>query len=226
MRCDDITEGGPPGYVGLVKQDEYTFGDMKLIIESWPDYRIGSIAWPSAMLLARALAEGAEFLPAVKGMQVAELGAGPGLPALVCGRLGAAGVAITDRAELVPLIERNIELNDVGGNCRGEALDWVLAFESALGAAKRAAAGAEKFDVLLAADVVYFEEQEPLIEALSFLMVPEHTVLVLAYRERTDADRRYLNERILPSLLDAKRYDYSAGEAGSCEIYIGKRRSS
>jgi len=204
MRCDDITEGGLPGYVGLVKRDEFRFKDLTIRIETWPDYRIGSIAWPSGMLLARALAEGFGGLPQIVGRHVAELGAGPGLPGLACGHLGAAGVALTDRVELVPLMERNIELNGLSSNCRAEPLDWPLAWESPLSAASRAASGAAPLDVVVAADVVYFEEQDPLIEALSALLVPEHTVLVLAYRQRTDADRAYPQRQ---DLADARRHE-------------------
>jgi len=222
FRSDDIIEGGLPGYVGLVRQDDFEFKTMTLKLETWPDYRIGSTAWPSGMLLARALAEGEAFLPDVKGKHIAELGAGPGLPALAAGKLGAATSVLTDRLELIPLMDRNIELNEVTGVCSAQALDWPIALQSPLSHVKRKAAGETPLDIVLAADVVYFEEQDPLMEALKALLAPEHTLLVLAYRERTKADRAYLDGRILP-MLDYTRTDYTA-EQGMTEVYIGRRR--
>lgn len=75
-------------------------------------------------------------------------------------------------------------------------------------------------DFLLAADVIYFEEQDPLVNALQELLSPE-TLLLLAYRERTPADRQYLEEVILPK-LEAERIDYRT-ERGCCEIYMGRK---
>lgn len=220
MMVTDVSQGGLPGYAGLVDQAKLDLGPMQLRMETWPDYRIGSIVWPSGILLARALAEGLPSLPSVQGRHIAEIGAGPGIPGLVCGKLGAASVAITDRLELVPLIEQNIKLNSVESACQALELDWEFAMNSPLARTKRGTA--PPLDLLLAADVIYFEEQDPLIDALRNLMVPGHTELVLAYRERTPADRMYLNERILPC-LDAPRFVcYEAPAHGSTEIYIGR----
>ena len=74
--------------------------------------------------------------------------------------------------------------------------------------------------MLLAADVIYFEEQDPLVQALDELMSSE-TLLLLAYKERTVADRQYLEEVILPH-LEVERMDYRS-ERGVCEIYMGRR---
>eukprot|EP00929_Paragymnodinium_shiwhaense_P049150 TRINITY_DN24807_c0_g1_i1.p1 TRINITY_DN24807_c0_g1~~TRINITY_DN24807_c0_g1_i1.p1 ORF type:complete len:251 (+),score=37.20 TRINITY_DN24807_c0_g1_i1:75-827(+) len=228
-----------PVYRGAVKRKEVDFGtDVgRLLVETWPDGGIGGSLWPSGMLLGRALAEVAaatsaagqcgarrkmlEALPVVKDLQVAELGAGPGVPGLVAGRLGARCVAITDREDLVPLISQNISLNGLDGVCSAEPLDWPHARTSPLAASKRVEG---PLDVVLAADVVYFEEQDPLIDAFEALMKPRHTTLVLAYRERTDADRRYLEDCILPKLHEPTRIDYSWEENGSCEIYVGTLR--
>mmetsp|Transcript_73330 Transcript_73330/g.132043 ORF Transcript_73330/g.132043 Transcript_73330/m.132043 type:complete len:217 (+) Transcript_73330:96-746(+) len=215
-----------PGYVGLVDREYLTFGPLTLHIETWPDYRIGASHWPSGRLLARALAEGAlpEVLPAVAGLKVAELGAGPGLPGLVCAKLGAASVVLTDLIELLPLMDKNLLLNDLCSNCHSETLDWLAAESSALAFANRQAEG--PLDILLAADVVYVEEQEPLMGALLALMAPGHTTLVLAYKNRNAGDREYLNSRILPRLVDVKFAEFSTPEDGLTEIYVGKFKPS
>lgn len=220
MKVTDPFQGGLPGYVGLVNQMEIDLGPMQVHLETWPDYRIGSILWPSGMLLARALAEGLSTLPSVGGRRIAEIGAGPGIPGLVCGKLGASSVTITDRMELVPLIKQNIKLNGVEETCQALSLDWTLAMNSPLATANRG--DAAPLDLVLAADVVYFEEQDPLIDALKALMLPGHTELVLAYRQRTLADRMYLDERILPRLDAPRLVRYETAEHGATEIYIGK----
>lgn len=197
---DPSDDGGMPGYIGLVKQESMAFGRTSLQVETWPDYRIGSMHWPSGRLLARAIGEGAwrDVLPSFAGCSVAELGAGPGLPGLVCARLGARSVTLTDLVELIPLIDKNIELNGLQSVCAAETLDWMDAGRSPLAASNRGTEG--PLDILLAADVVYVEEQEPLLGAMVALMAPGHTQLVLAYINRSPADRTYLNTRILPRL--------------------------
>jgi len=217
-------EGARPDDVGVVKEQHVALGRMTFRLETWPDFRIGGSVWPSGMLLAHALADGFADLPKMRGLRVAELGAGPGLPGLVCGRLGAAEVALTDRADLVPLMSQNIHINELGSSCRAEALDWPHAASSPLAADARVKAGLPPLDVVLAADVVYFEEQDPLVEAMVALMAP-HTVLVLAYKERTAADRMYLNKVILPK-LECTRMDFAVTNHGACEIYIGKLRET
>lgn len=224
MLTTDVTEGGLPNYVGLINQDEMSFGSVQLRMETWPNYRIGSSIWPSGALLGKALAEGLPGLPEVRGKHVAELGAGPGIPGLVSAKLGAASVTMTDLVELVPLMRKNIELNGLEGNCFADTLDWTMSSDSPLSVSNRGKAGEGPLDVVLGADIVYFEEQEPLMDAIDALMAPRHTILVLAYKERTGADRAYLNERILPRLEEVTRTDYEAGDVGQCEIYVGRMR--
>eukprot|EP00929_Paragymnodinium_shiwhaense_P006785 TRINITY_DN110744_c0_g1_i1.p1 TRINITY_DN110744_c0_g1~~TRINITY_DN110744_c0_g1_i1.p1 ORF type:complete len:277 (-),score=54.84 TRINITY_DN110744_c0_g1_i1:8-838(-) len=219
-------EGGLPQYVGLVERETMHFGPLVLEVETWPDYRIGSMHWPSGRLLARILAEGAlpDVMPPLAGRRIAELGAGPGLPSLVCGKLGAKSVTLTDLVELVPLMEKNIRLNALDASCSADTLDWLKADKSSLAAANcRDTDG--PLDIVLAADVVYVEEQEPLMGALLALMEPMHTWLVLAYLNRNPGDREYLNTRILPRLDSVRSAVYSTAEDGATEIYVGRLRS-
>eukprot|EP00419_Tripos_fusus_P049274 CAMPEP_0172820286 /NCGR_PEP_ID=MMETSP1075-20121228/15160_1 /TAXON_ID=2916 /ORGANISM="Ceratium fusus, Strain PA161109" /LENGTH=228 /DNA_ID=CAMNT_0013660929 /DNA_START=139 /DNA_END=825 /DNA_ORIENTATION=+ len=226
MVTNDVTEGGMPGYSGLVKNETIGFGQITLQIETWPDYRIGASHWPSGRLLAKALAESAfpGLLPEIEGRTVLELGAGPGLPSMVCGKLGAASVVLTDLVELLPLMNRNLELNGLLNTCRVDVLDWDGAAASPHSVASRHRSGDAALDILLAADVVYIEEQEPLIEALVALMKPGHTQLVLAYKNRNPGDRRYLQERILPRLDGVRFAEFSTPEDGRTELYVGHLR--
>lgn len=233
----DEPDAGLPGYCGIVTEDIFEFGALSLKIEAWPNFRIGGSLWPSGLLLAHALVEASgkgnqivdatgklAELPMVKGRRCAEIGAGIGLPGLIAAKLGTASMVVTDRSELVPLLERNIQLNDLSDNCTAEALDWSVVESSTLFSAA-GQGSATPLDVILAADVIYYEEQDPLAQALQALMTPGHTELVLAYRERTPADRGYLQDRLLPRLDNARRVDFAAGVNGNCEIYIGRLRA-
>jgi len=235
MLTDDPFEGGLPGYVGAIKVESMVFGRVALQVETWPDYRIGSMHWPSGRLLAQAIGERAwpDVLPSCEGLSVAELGSGPGLPALVCAKLGARSVALTDLVELVPLMDKNVDLNGLRGVCTCETLDWLDAASSPLAAANRGAQG--PLDILLAADVVYVEEQEPLLGAMVALMAPGHTRLVLAYINRSPADRVYLNTRILPRLEDVRQcvlgtntdpdLERTSHYGKDIELYVGRLKS-
>lgn len=213
-------------YKGERVQQELTFGALRVKVENWPRFRIGTQTWPSALLLAEALALGHEALPSVRGATVAEIGAGPGVPGIVAAQLGASEVAITDMSQIVPLISRNIELNSVQATCSAKPLEWSAAEDSPLAAARRKATGLKPLNIVLAADVLYVEEQEPLVSAVEALLEPKDTIFILAYTQRTIADRAYLEQRILP-LLDCRRVDYSSSACNaSCEMYIGVLRPS
>ena len=98
--------------------------------------------WPAARALA-------EALPEVRGMRVAELGCGLGLPSLVAAARGA-HVTATDWAEdAIELLRANAARN--GLELDAEVRDWREPWE-------------ERFDLVLAADVLYERRNvEPLL---------------------------------------------------------------
>lgn len=83
----------------------------------------GDEVWPGAAALARALAPGGVLEGAVRRKRVLELGAGGGLPGLVCAASGAAHVVLSDLPEALPRLRRGIEANHVT-HCVVKALDW------------------------------------------------------------------------------------------------------
>ena len=101
--------------------------------------------WPAASALAAAL-------PDVTGLRVVELGCGLGLPSLVAAARGA-HVTATDWAEdAVELLRENAARNDLA--LRAEVRDWREPWP-------------ERFDVALAADVLYERRNvEPLFDRL------------------------------------------------------------
>jgi predicted nicotinamide N-methyase len=104
--------------------------------------------WPAASALA-------EALPDVRGLRVVELGCGLGVTSLVAAAKGA-DVTATDWApEAIELLRRNAERNGIA--LRAEVRDW-------------RAPWAERFDLALAADVLYEQRNvEPLLEQLRAL---------------------------------------------------------
>jgi predicted nicotinamide N-methyase len=101
--------------------------------------------WPAATALAAAL-------PEVAGLRVVELGCGLGLPSLVAAARGAEVTASDWAEDAVQLLRENASRN--GLEVRAEVRDWREPWP-------------ERFDVVLAADVLYERRNvEPLLERL------------------------------------------------------------
>ena len=61
----------------------------------------------------------------MKGAKVLELGCGPALVGIVCGKMGAASVVTTDHEDLVlGLAQQNVEQNDLSDIVKVEKLSW------------------------------------------------------------------------------------------------------
>lgn len=214
VNVEEKNDCGLPGYIGLVDTESIDVGlNAPLRIESWPQFRIGTSLWPCGALLARALASNHILLDKpIRNSRVCELGAGVGLPSLVCGKMGASDVCITDYDDIVPLIEKNIALNaPYAGVMTAKVLDWSNAEVSELANVP--------WDFVLAADVVYAEEQEPLLDAIRCVCHDE-TKFILAYRERSYADRQYLEERILVAFVSVIKENIAFDDDNKCEVYI------
>jgi predicted nicotinamide N-methyase len=127
--------------------------------------------WPAAIALA-------EHLPArsdVAGRTVLDLGCGPGLTGIVAAHLGGRVTFADVMPEALALAERNAEANGV----HGDLLELDLA---------KPAAG-RRFELLLAADLVYEEGRAgDLATAIGSLLEPGGTALVGdPFRPQADA---------------------------------------
>ncbi|HET7137038.1 MAG TPA: methyltransferase domain-containing protein [Gaiellaceae bacterium] len=101
--------------------------------------------WPAATALA-------EALPEVAGVHVVELGCGLGVPSLVAAAKGASVTAIDWSEDAIALLRENAARN--GLTLRAETRDWREPW-------------AERFDLALAADVLYERRNiEPVLERL------------------------------------------------------------
>jgi predicted nicotinamide N-methyase len=109
--------------------------------------------WPSAGLLAAVVAG----LPGLDGARVAELGCGLGLPALAAACAGADVVACDAFEEALALVRESARLT--GTRLRTLAVDLIAAPEALL--------AEPRFDVVVAADVLY---EPPLAGAMASLV--------------------------------------------------------
>jgi len=85
---------------------------------------------------------------------------------------------------MLPLMRRNIALNNLDHTVRAEVLDW--------GAPLPAAVLANLPDVVLAADCVYFEPAFPLLRATLLALIGEGTVCWFCFKKRRRADAGFL----------------------------------
>jgi predicted nicotinamide N-methyase len=174
----------------------------------------GDEVWPGAAALAQSLAPGGVFAGAVRGKRVLELGAGGGLPGLVCAAAGAASVVLSDLPEALPRLRRGVRQNNLA-NVVVKALDWrsgvchplfadygvegrVVAYlgdglpsVSRSWDAKRWL-DAKPFDVVICCDGVYRESlAAPLLTTLKRCCTPSHTIFYVANDERSHRQRRF-----------------------------------
>jgi len=138
-----------------------------------------SRVWPASAELALHVAG------VVRGKRVVELGAGAGLAGLASAVLGAARVVLTDLPENLPLLQRNAARN--GLDVVVAAFDWLT--PTTLG---------ERFDVVLAADCVFWPElMVPLLNAIEAVAAPDAVVLIAVTHRlgRTEAFFEQLRQR-------------------------------
>ncbi|KAG0589047.1 hypothetical protein M758_2G241000 [Ceratodon purpureus] len=182
----------------------------------------GTTVWDSSIVFVKYLEKNSkkgEFSRAkLHSKRVLELGAGCGLSGLGMALLGCE-VVVTDQAEVVPLLRRNMERNmarakysaleysHLGpiGSVEVAELDW--------GNQQQAEALNPPFDYIIGTDVVYKEHLlPPLLESVLALAGPK-TTLLLGYEFRDSGVKEKLQElfsqhfaikKITHSKMDAK----------------------
>ena len=154
-----------------------------------PDMEGGIVAlkvWPGSVSLARFLVDVRPDL--VRGKRVIELGCGVGLAGISVAKLCDPGsVVLTDRASVAPVVTGAIILNQVESIASFATFDWGCVEDL------------QKFNqqvntcpvgetVIIGSELVYAEEQEPLLNAIEAVVTG---TFVLAYTERSETDRMY-----------------------------------
>lgn len=130
--------------------------------------------WPSSLVLSAYLASRIM----TKDSRVIELGAGTGLPSIVCAMMGAKRVHITERANERALdnLKNVVELNQVQENCSVWPLTWGFLKEDVI----------PDVDVILGADVFYSgEDYDAVLTTVACLMLKNtKAVFLTAYQNR------------------------------------------
>ncbi|KAA1466003.1 hypothetical protein DENSPDRAFT_830731 [Dentipellis sp. KUC8613] len=153
---------------------------IKLVVDASPG--CGGIAWPAGEVLAAYLAR----RKSLAGTNVVELGSGTGLVGLVAAQLGAR-VWITDQAPLLPIMQRNIDFNNLSTTVIATELNWGSALPACM----------PRPQLILAADCVYFEPAFPLLVQTLSDLVPagspesEDPEILFCYKKRRKADKRF-----------------------------------
>ncbi|BFZ54367.1 Protein-lysine N-methyltransferase efm6 [Savitreella phatthalungensis] len=145
----------------------------------------GGLLWPAAERLASYLCQqGRKDASIFKGKRVLELGAGTGLVGIALLLAGlidqttGASYTASDLEAVLPLIQRNYEVNGVIGHVLG--LPWGTRPKS-------------EYDVVLLADCVYLESLfQPLLDTLLSVVPSSRVKCFLAIKYRRKADKRFI----------------------------------
>ncbi|KAI0079721.1 S-adenosyl-L-methionine-dependent methyltransferase [Panus rudis PR-1116 ss-1] len=187
LRDDDSADGIVPAqpksvHDELIQLSFPTLADglpnpltVKLAVDASPG--CGGIAWPAGEVLSSYVARRGSL----KRKRVLELGSGTGLVGLAAAILGAS-VWITDQAPLLEIMRRNVDMNNLGHSVKVMELNWGDPLPQDL----------PPFDLILAADCVYFEPAFPLlVKTLSDLADAGEPEILFCYKKRRKADKRF-----------------------------------
>ena len=169
-------------YTKMQRSKEVLFseGGIELLLKQGCVSRVEEVIWKVAILLSKHLVAIRE---SIKGKRVVELGSGIGLVGIVAAALGATESVITDVDDVLPLIENNIQINQQQNSAKAACLWWGNDSDM-----KAVTADQPPIDFLLAADVVYMQVAEDLINLAATFdnLASDTTQILLAYEHRGD----------------------------------------
>ena len=142
-------------------EESLVFGDHTFRIISDPSVGIGGHKWPAADMFCKVICEKkwiSFFSGLFAGKSVIELGAGTGLVSVLVDRLfECQSIIVTDLESHIPLIERNLTINNTSSRCIAKSYNWI---EDDFGS----------YDIILVFECVYNESlYSPLIQTLGRL---------------------------------------------------------
>lgn len=140
----------------------------------------------------------------VRGRRVIEIGAGAGMPGLVCAQLGAREVTLTDMESELTLLETNARANDTREcDVRVEALRW--------GDCEKLLAR-DSYELVVCSDVVYKQPPETLralADTVEAACAPNGTVVLAYYFRENLMDDREFFELMDESFEERARVDFT-----------------
>ncbi|KAG9244371.1 putative methyltransferase-domain-containing protein [Calycina marina] len=146
----------------------------------------GGQLWPAGMVLAKHMLR--YHRTDLKEARILELGAGGGLVALgvAIGCQLESPIYVTDQENMLPLMRRNIALNELESRAVPLVLNW--------GDPLPAEVIAQKPNVVLAADCVYFEPAFPLLLATleDLLRLSPDVVIYFCFKKRRRASMQFM----------------------------------
>lgn len=144
-----------------------------------------SVVWGTAPRMARWLIDHPEV---VAGKRVIEVGSGIGLVGATAAALGAASVVLTDCDMAMPLLERNsVVLAEQGLTVHVSKLNWGCRDDEDAACALVSGESAERFDVVLACDVVLAGwDTKGLLQSCERLMKNSEALFLLGFEFRED----------------------------------------
>ncbi|KAJ2887828.1 Protein-lysine N-methyltransferase efm6 [Coemansia asiatica] len=149
---------------------------------------VGSTVWDAGLVLAKYLdRQTEEGKLDLANKTVLELGAGTGIVGIALARLQPqCSVFLTDKQELLPLLQRNIMLNDAA-NASAECLDWCRPEHRA------GRWAGNKPDLILVSDGIWASDlHRPLAETLAQLAGANTRVLIAFETRKFDEEARFV----------------------------------
>ncbi|XP_042506471.1 protein N-lysine methyltransferase METTL21A-like [Macadamia integrifolia] len=166
----------------------------------------GSWVWDSAFILSEWMVHHGRLDFDLHGRTVVELGAGTGLPGLTAALLGANHVVLTDVAQLLPGLQKNVEANSLGDRVEVRELLWGLDDLRTSGVGEL-----EDVDLVLMSDV-FFDASE--MRALA------KTLKRLCGRETRVWSASEVREWIEESLEELRREGFRVVELPSQQLVL------
>jgi len=184
--------GGLDECVEEVGNGDNTWADLVCSVKQeliqLPEDGIAFQLWPAAEVLAAHIAESQHL---VTNQRVLELGAGCGLVGMTAAALGAAKVVLTDTAEVMYHLERNIAAVVAAGQApEGVAMAAVLEWGDVDGAAETG-----QFQVVLLSDCTYWAHlQHRLLTTLQMVSDSDTLILLAHHWRRKDVESSFFEE--------------------------------